>query len=312
MCVAARECGTSDYLLVVKHLETLSPEELAELAAQRQATKEERREQKQAQAANKAAALASPYSVVIDCAFGELMVRFCSCTRPLPSAPAMTSLTAQGTGENKSLMQQFAICYASNARAAVPARLCFTGLGGDLAERYDRYSGTDKWPVVRSGGSYLDVFAERRQSLVYLTADSPHELAELRADDVYIIGGIVDRNKHKGVTLKKAEQEGIRHARLPLQANMRLTGSAVLTVNQVLDILLAWLELRDWRAACERAVPPRKRAAEGEAERLGRKARRSGKSAAAAAAGREADVPAPQEDDDDGEEEEEAAEQDAE
>ncbi len=51
--------------------------------------------------------------------------------------------------------------------------------------------------MVRDERSYLDVFADRRSSLVYLTADSPNELPELSADDVYIIGGIVDRNRHK-------------------------------------------------------------------------------------------------------------------
>ena len=63
----------------------------------------------------------------------------------------------------------------------------------------------------------------------------------------------------QGLTLQKAETEGIRHARLPIQQHVKMAGSHVLTVNQVMDLLLAWLELRDWRGACERAVPKRKR-----------------------------------------------------
>ena len=34
-------------------------------------------------------------------------------------------------------------------------------------------------------------------SLVYLSADSPNELATLSEDEIYIIGGMVDRNRHK-------------------------------------------------------------------------------------------------------------------
>lgn len=36
-----------------------------------------------------------------------------------------------------------------------------------------------------------------RQKIVYLTADSEEELTELRPDETYIIGGIVDHNRYK-------------------------------------------------------------------------------------------------------------------
>jgi tRNA (guanine9-N1)-methyltransferase len=64
--------------------------------------------------------------------------------------------------------------------------------------------------VVRDAGSYLELFAERRSSLVYLTADSPHELEALSPDDVYIIGGIVDRNRHKASACASAAGKRVR------------------------------------------------------------------------------------------------------
>jgi tRNA (guanine9-N1)-methyltransferase len=36
-----------------------------------------------------------------------------------------------------------------------------------------------------------------KESIVYLTADSNFELEELKPDETYIIGGIVDKNRYK-------------------------------------------------------------------------------------------------------------------
>ena len=72
----------------------------------------------------------------------------------------------------------------------------------------------------------------------------------------------VDRNRHKNLTLNKAKEQGIRHARLPIQKHLALSGTHVLTVNQVVDIILAQLELKNWDLAMEKAVPMRKHAKE--------------------------------------------------
>jgi len=79
---------------------------------------------------------------------------------------------------------------------------------------------------------------------------------------VYVIGGIVDRNRYKNLTLNKANEQGIRHARLPIRDHLKMSGTHVLTVNQTLDIIHAQLELRDWDKAMDRAVPMRKRTRE--------------------------------------------------
>ena len=62
------------------------------------------------------------------------------------------------------------------------------------------------WPIIRSEQHYKELFATRQADLVYLTADSPHELGALNSQDVYIIGGIVDRNRYKLLTLKKVRK----------------------------------------------------------------------------------------------------------
>jgi tRNA (guanine9-N1)-methyltransferase len=42
---------------------------------------------------------------------------------------------------------------------------------------------------------YLDLFPKER--IVYLTADSETVISDLNENDFYIIGGLVDRNRHK-------------------------------------------------------------------------------------------------------------------
>eukprot|EP00920_Eleutheroschizon_duboscqi_P020470 GHVT01048488.1.p1 GENE.GHVT01048488.1~~GHVT01048488.1.p1 ORF type:complete len:778 (+),score=115.81 GHVT01048488.1:1524-3857(+) len=96
------------------------------------------------------------------------------------------------------------------------------------------------------------------RSVVYLTADSPNVLETLEADTAYVVGGLVDRNRHKGLTYKLAEKHGIATANLPIREHLELNGSKVLTVNQVVDILLSFNNLRDWAAAVAAAIPERK------------------------------------------------------
>lgn len=50
---------------------------------------------------------------------------------------------------------------------------------------------------------------------------------------------------------------GIKTARLPIDPS-RLTGSMVLTVNGVVDILLAYNETHNWETAFDRCLPKRK------------------------------------------------------
>jgi ribonuclease P protein 1 len=71
------------------------------------------------------------------------------------------------------------------------------------------------FPAVVTEKSYLDLFPPER--LVYLTPDSRTDLCDYDADDVYIVGGIVEMANDVPYTLSKAKKQGIRHARLPIK-----------------------------------------------------------------------------------------------
>ena len=99
--------------------------------------------------------------------------------------------------------------------------------------------------------SHLDLFDKDR--LVYLSPDSRNDL-KYHADDIYIIGGLIDTDIMSNASLSVAKRQGIRHARLPMKKVRGLHG--VLTLETVLGILVDYRITKDWFYAM-RWLPPR-------------------------------------------------------
>ncbi|KAI0686488.1 guanine-1-methyltransferase-domain-containing protein [Cytidiella melzeri] len=188
--------------------------------------------------------------------------------------------------EIKSLTQQLAFTYSANRKAARPFQtILFTSLNkrthtrletiGDAA--YKRWNDTEWWhesydrlwagqgiETADSGetGARDDTNVHQtapKETVVYLTADSNDELSELKEGETYIIGGICDHNRYRNLCLDKSTESGIRSARLPIATYLtELKTRKVLTVNQTFEILLKWVETRDWKSALEGVVPKRK------------------------------------------------------
>lgn len=79
--------------------------------------------------------------------------------------------------------------------------------GKIAAQAEHQLSGLENWHITQTPEAYLDQFQDQKDSLVYLTADSSNELSELDPNKRYIIGGIVDRNRHKNICFKKADAQ---------------------------------------------------------------------------------------------------------
>jgi tRNA (guanine9-N1)-methyltransferase len=94
--------------------------------------------------------------------------------------------------------------------------------------------------------------------LVYLSSDSTNILSDLDDTKTYIIGGIVDRNRHKGITHSKAQTNNIQTAKLPIDQYLTVSATKVLTVNHVFEILLEFRICKDWKEAFLRVLPERK------------------------------------------------------
>ncbi|KAG7447522.1 uncharacterized protein BT62DRAFT_993212 [Guyanagaster necrorhizus] len=199
--------------------------------------------------------------------------------------------------EINSLCSQLAYTYSANRQASYPFSLICSSVNGRTRDRleatsdaaYKRWINTEWWEEgyerLWSGNALStapgtenedmprnscpeteDGTENIKRSMVYLTADSEEELTELLPHEIYIIGGIVDRNRFKNLPdlsknlcLDKAKESGIRTACLPIGRYLEnLPTRKVLTVNQVFEIMLKWVETRDWETSLYAVIPKRK------------------------------------------------------
>jgi len=213
-----------------------------------------------------------PITLVIDCGFDDLMV----------------------DAERRSLGAQITRCYSDNNHAPYKAHLVISSFGGHLKERFDNLlEGHHRsWKGVkfieedfveaanqagdrmrqpdsgRLAGALAPIASDEATptasdhseagEVVYLTSDSPNTLSSLSPYSTYIIGGIVDKNRHKGICYKKAMDRNVKTAKLPIDDYMQMSTRAVLATNHVVEIMLHWLECGDWGEAFLKVMPKRK------------------------------------------------------
>ncbi|KAJ1423211.1 guanine-1-methyltransferase-domain-containing protein [Ochromonadaceae sp. CCMP2298] len=174
-----------------------------------------------------------------------------------------------------SLTQQIMFCHGLNRKHSDPAPVYLTGVGPRVTTnlnkvKFNNWAGVTiteqdytEHPHFAQGDATSDCLvpgplSSTRHELVYLTSDSDEILDTLSPSCAYIIGGIVDRNMHKGATYKKAVAQNIRTARLPIKENFQLAATHVLTVNHVFHILLNYAKYQDWKQAISEVLPARK------------------------------------------------------
>ncbi|MCJ1241938.1 tRNA (guanine(9)-N(1))-methyltransferase [Varicellaria rhodocarpa] len=212
-----------------------------------------------------------PITFVLDCGFDDVMVE----------------------KERISLASQLTRSYSENHRAHLKSHLVVSSFGGHLKERFETVLSRnhENWKNVRFldgdfveaaeqaktwmagdlGGELAGAFdtdanrekevgesEEKSGEVIYLSSESPNSLAELKPYSTYIIGGLVDRNRLKGICYKRAMDRGIKTAKLPIGDYMQMTSRFVLATNHVVEIMLKWLELRDWGEAFLSVIPKRK------------------------------------------------------
>lgn len=161
------------------------------------------------------------------------------------------------------LAQQLCRLYGSNRNAKCPVHLYFTSINRDgflYRECIRKNVGFENYMIEMTEKSHLEIF--KQEEVVYLSPNSSNVLCDIDENKVYIIGGLVDESIKKNVTQSRADVSGIQTARLPINEHMDKSAfgsyNQILTVNQVFDILLAYMETRDWTVALPCGIPERK------------------------------------------------------
>lgn len=185
----------------------------------------------------------SKYQICIDCSFEDSMTE----------------------REINSLASQIRYCYATNKKAKHPVKVNVTSLCGETLDHLKKVMGFENW--THRGFHHTPMGLEEafpaKTKLVYLTSDSNTVLEKLQDDHVYIIGGIVDRNRLKRAAIDRAEALGIATAKLPIDNYFSMVTTKVLTCNHVFDILVKLRENGDdWKKAFLDVLPVRKEAKE--------------------------------------------------
>ncbi|EZA62676.1 RNA (guanine-9-)-methyltransferase domain-containing protein [Ooceraea biroi] len=156
------------------------------------------------------------------------------------------------------LTKQILRCYTLNRRATAPMQFSLTSFTGKSRADMEKHNGYRHWDVSFYTKSYINIYPNEK--IVYLTSESENVIDYLDHDCVYVIGGLVDHNSHKGICHKLAIKAGVRHGRLPLDKFLQMKARKVLTIDHVFEILLRVSEGDAWQEAFLKVLPERKNA----------------------------------------------------
>ncbi|KAH8742125.1 hypothetical protein FG386_003452 [Cryptosporidium ryanae] len=182
----------------------------------------------------------------------------------------------------KSLVVQLSLSYSCIRRSSTPLRLIICGVSDRLYEGLLRTLAYN-WVGVelirqglrellseryasgsRDGSATEGASRDSECNITYLTADSDNVLQHgdgigFGREQVFIIGGIIDRNRHKNASRVRAEELNLETARLPIrESGVTLSSNEVLTVNHVVECIVRRCEGANWRDAFSSVLPKRK------------------------------------------------------
>lgn len=173
--------------------------------------------------------------------------------------------------EIKKAVQQAGRIYAANRHSQDPCQLYISSLKDRIRDSFaSANTGYKNWDINCSDKDYLELFKTCDSSqpnssdFIYLTGDSEHNLpdAEMLVKDrskIFVIGGLVDHNRHKNLCYERAVARGVSTAKLPIKEHVTLCQRHILSTFTVFEIMLKVLGSHvSWKEALLCNIPKRK------------------------------------------------------
>lgn len=152
--------------------------------------------------------------------------------------------------ELRSIGTQVLTMYGDNCNSAFPFKLHLAGLipESPTHQALQRAAKTESWVgfSTHSSQDLPTIFPD--QQLFYLSPDATEVIQSIQPGAVYIVGGLVDRNRHPNASFNRAQQLNIPSVRLPIEEHAVVSRTDFLTISDVLKILSHFAECGDWSA----------------------------------------------------------------
>eukprot|EP01063_Lacrimia_lanifica_P015258 TRINITY_DN22070_c0_g1_i1.p1 TRINITY_DN22070_c0_g1~~TRINITY_DN22070_c0_g1_i1.p1 ORF type:complete len:344 (+),score=174.83 TRINITY_DN22070_c0_g1_i1:78-1109(+) len=166
----------------------------------------------------------------------------------------------------KSMASQISYAHSHVRREALPCWMHLVGLkpGGKLEQSLKSKDNFANWhltathdPVEKAVPDVVD-----SDTVTYLSGDSENTIDTVEGGKYYIVGGLVDRNKHKGIAHKRAQALNVRTAKFPLEAYLQRYPEKAgicktLTTFHVVQVLCGVAAGESWDTAFDSILPKR-------------------------------------------------------
>ncbi|CAK64500.1 unnamed protein product (macronuclear) [Paramecium tetraurelia] len=159
--------------------------------------------------------------------------------------------------EIRSLALQIAHIQGINKEIKFPIQLHLTNVKGIQKNELEK-QGLQKWPVHHYELGLQDLIQESlekgiQKEFIYLSPDADTYLESVDPEQcIYIVGGFVDRQVQKFMSLNKANTLQICSKKLPIESFIK-GAKRPLNIDRVVAILSLFYQHKDWKVAYEQS-----------------------------------------------------------